>query len=201
MTAVLKGVIFDMDGVIIESEYTHYRAICHAMGSQLAVSYDTFVEKCTGADERFAMGRMAELSGIDYDEVLLQQWSRKKADAYRQLVSTEAKAMPGCDGLSGIHRQPFSYCPCDWFEKVGCGCRGLKHSLRDGFPNYSIRLSPQVMSNGPSQIPRPIKMQWMGWACLPKIVWRLRIPPMVSGLPRVLVYECLAYLPCMVRSL
>jgi beta-phosphoglucomutase len=99
MTAVLKGVIFDMDGVIIESEYTHYRAICHAMGSQLAVSYDTFVEKCTGADERFAMGRMAELSGIDYDEVLLQQWSSKKADAYRQLVSTEAKAMPGAMDL------------------------------------------------------------------------------------------------------
>ena len=95
MTIKLKGVVFDMDGVIIESEHTHYQAICEAMGDDMDQSYETFLCKCTGGDERFAMGRLAELSGIEYDESLFQEWSRKKAVAYCRLVSESAKAMPG----------------------------------------------------------------------------------------------------------
>ena len=43
MTAKLKGVVFDMDGVIIESEFTHYSAICEAMGERMNQSYETFL--------------------------------------------------------------------------------------------------------------------------------------------------------------
>jgi beta-phosphoglucomutase len=95
MTAKLKGVVFDMDGVIIESEYTHYSAICEAMGDEMDQTYQTFLSKCTGGDERFAMGRLAEFSGIEYDESLFQQWSQRKAEAYRRLVSESANPMPG----------------------------------------------------------------------------------------------------------
>ena len=99
MTTKLKGVVFDMDGVIIESEHTHYQAICEAMGDEMDQTYQTFLSKCTGGDERFAMGRLAEFSGIEYDESIFQQWSQRKADAYRRLVSESAKAMPGAIDL------------------------------------------------------------------------------------------------------
>ena len=95
MTTKLKGVVFDMDGVIIESEHTHYQAICEAMGDEMDQTYQTFLSKCTGGDERFAMGRLAEFSGIEYDESIFQHWSQRKAEAYRRLVSESAKAMPG----------------------------------------------------------------------------------------------------------
>ena len=99
MTDKLKGIVFDMDGVIIESEFTHYSAICEAMGERMNQSYETFLAKCTGGDERFAMGRLAELCEIDYDEQQFQQWSQRKAEAYKRLVSQEAKAMPGAVDL------------------------------------------------------------------------------------------------------
>jgi len=99
MTTKLKGVVFDMDGVIIESEHTHYQAICEAMGDEMDQTYQTFLSKCTGGDERFAMGRLAEFSGIEYDESIFQQWSQRKAEAYRRLVSESAKAMPGAIDL------------------------------------------------------------------------------------------------------
>ena len=99
MTAKLKGIVFDMDGVIIESEFTHYSAICEAMGERMNQSYETFLAKCTGGDERFAMGRLAELCEIDYDEQQFQQWSQRKAEAYKRLVYQEAKAMPGAVDL------------------------------------------------------------------------------------------------------
>jgi beta-phosphoglucomutase len=95
MTAKLKGVVFDMDGVIIESEHTHYSAICEAMGERMNQTYETFLSKCTGGDERFAMGRLAQFSGIEYDESLFQEWSERKAEAYRRLVSESANPMPG----------------------------------------------------------------------------------------------------------
>ena len=95
MKSKLKGVVFDMDGVIIESEHTHYSAICEAMGERLNQTYETFLTKCTGGDERFAMGRLAEFSGIEYDESLFQEWSKKKAVAYQRLVGESATAMPG----------------------------------------------------------------------------------------------------------
>ena len=95
MTIKLKGVVFDMDGVIIESEHTHYQAICEAMGNDMDQSYETFLSRCTGGDERFAMGRLAEFSGIEYDESLFQEWSKKKAVAYQRLVGESATAMPG----------------------------------------------------------------------------------------------------------
>ena len=95
MTAKLKGVVFDMDGVIIESEHTHYSAICEAMGERMNQTYETFLSKCTGGDERFAMGRLAQFSGIEYDESLFQEWSQRKAEAYRRLVSESANPMPG----------------------------------------------------------------------------------------------------------
>ncbi len=95
MTTKLKGVVFDMDGVIIESEPTHYQAICEAMGDEMDQSYETFLSKCTGGDERFAMGRLAEMSGIEYDESIFQEWSRKKAIAYKRLVGESVTAMPG----------------------------------------------------------------------------------------------------------
>ena len=95
MSLELLGVVFDMDGVIIESEFTHYSAICEAMGEEMDQTYETFLSKCTGGDERFAMGRLAELSGIEYDESIFQEWSRKKAVAYQRLIGESASAMPG----------------------------------------------------------------------------------------------------------
>ena len=99
MPLELLGVVFDMDGVIIESEFTHYSAICEAMGEEMDQTYETFLSKCTGGDERFAMGRLAELSGIEYDESIFQEWSRKKAVAYQRLVGESASAIPGAIDL------------------------------------------------------------------------------------------------------
>ena len=130
MSLELLGVVFDMDGVIIESEFTHYSAICEAMGDEMDQSYETFLSKCTGGDERFAMGRLAELSEINYDEELFQEWSRKKAIAYKRLVGESVTAMPGAVELV-----------CSVAEKLPVG-------LATGSRRSDVKAAFEVLADG-----------------------------------------------------
>ena len=95
MNPKLKGVVFDMDGVVIDSEITHYTAICEAMGENVTASFNEFLEHCTGRDEVFAMTRMAELSGMSFEDSDMAQWSVLKGKTYATLIGEQATPIPG----------------------------------------------------------------------------------------------------------
>ena len=84
-----------MDGVVIDSEITHYTAICEAMGEGVNTSFDLFLEHCTGRDEVYAMTRMAELSGMSFEDSDMAQWSIRKGKAYGRLVGEQATPIAG----------------------------------------------------------------------------------------------------------
>ena len=95
MSFQLKAVVFDMDGVVIDSEFTHYSAICEAMGKGATASFEQFLEHCTGRDEVYAMSRMGELSGMNIASDDLNRWGEKKGKAYARLVGEQARSIPG----------------------------------------------------------------------------------------------------------
>jgi HAD superfamily hydrolase (TIGR01509 family) len=95
MTKQLKAVVFDMDGVVIDSEFTHYSAICEAMGAGATASFEQFLEHCTGRDEVYAMSRMAELSGMHFVPGDLPKWGVLKGKAYARLIGEQATPIAG----------------------------------------------------------------------------------------------------------
>jgi HAD superfamily hydrolase (TIGR01509 family) len=95
MIKQLKAVVFDMDGVVIDSEFTHYSAICEAMGKGATARFEQFLEHCTGRDEVYAMTRMAELSAMSFVPSDLPKWGVLKGKAYARLVGEQARPIPG----------------------------------------------------------------------------------------------------------
>ena len=183
MPLELLGVVFDMDGVIIESEFTHYSAICEAMGEEMDQTYETFLNKCTGGDERFAMGRLAELSGIEYDESIFQGWSRKKAVAYQRLVGESASAMPGAVELvcSVAKKLPVGLATGSRRSDVDAAFEVLAGGRLKGV-FQSIVTSDDVPNRSPIRL--PMQGRSMDSEFLRKIVWRSMILQMVSPPPK-----------------
>ena len=95
MNSQLKAVVFDMDGVVIDSEFTHYSAICEAMGEEATATFEQFLEHCTGRDEVYAMSRMAELSAMNIAPDDLPKWGERKGKAYARLVGEQVRPIPG----------------------------------------------------------------------------------------------------------
>ena len=158
----LGGVVFDMDGVVIDSEITHYTAICEAMGEGATASFDQFLEHCTGRDEVYAMTRMAELSGMSFEDSDMAQWSVRKGEAYARLVGEQATPIPGSIELvlSVARELP-----------VGLATGSRRHDVEAALAVlggglcriFFLRSLPPVMWMHPSPIQKPMRKQFRLW--------------------------------------
>jgi HAD superfamily hydrolase (TIGR01509 family) len=85
------GVIFDFDGVIIDSEGLWYRA-----ASQLLAEFGASVAPEEYAREWIANGQGPELAVVKYKlPMTAEEFRRRRAPIVERLVSTEAKLIPG----------------------------------------------------------------------------------------------------------
>ena len=181
--AGLQAVVFDMDGVVIDSEPNHYRAICEAIGEGMTLSYEDFLERFAGRDERFAMGEMAKELGIPYDEDLFQEWSNRKAKAYAQFVSEHAEPMPGAvDFVTTVARaMPVGLATGSRRSDVNAALRVLAGGRLEGVFQTIVtsRTSPTQ-----SLIRQPISRRLRTWAFSRVSAWPSRIPRTESNRPR-----------------
>jgi len=126
----LAAVIFDLDGVVVDSEPLHYRAFQEVLNPQsLGYSWARYVERYIGFDDRDAFRVVYEEAGIGLDEQALRALVEKKALAFRKLVQQEpTPSYPGVAALIGAlnGRKPLALCTgslrCDFvplLEKLG----------------------------------------------------------------------------------
>ncbi len=96
----LKAVIFDFDGVLVDSEPLHYQAFCDVLRPLgLAHSYDVYVERYIGFDDRDALRAIFEDAGRALESDLFERLLRDKEAAFQNIVSQGVVSFPGAKEL------------------------------------------------------------------------------------------------------
>lgn len=92
----LKAVIFDFDGVIVDTEPLHYRsfqAILEPMG--LGYSWERYVEHYMGFDDRDAFMEAFRAKGMDLSHAGLEELIALKAAQFQQVIAGGVTPYPG----------------------------------------------------------------------------------------------------------
>lgn len=94
------AVIFDFDGVLVDSEPYHYRAFQEVLAPLgLGHSYATYVNRYIGYDDRDAFREIFRDAGRDLDPPTLRALIAGKQKAFQTIVSAGVKAFPGVHPL------------------------------------------------------------------------------------------------------
>lgn len=100
VTSKLKAVIFDFDGVIVDSEPLHYRAFQEVLKPEgIQFSFSEYMDYYIGFDDRDAFKEAFKLAGKDLGESGLSGLIRSKSITFEAIVRKGIKAFPGAKTL------------------------------------------------------------------------------------------------------
>jgi beta-phosphoglucomutase len=100
---MLSAIVFDFDGVLVDSEPLHYRAF-HTVAQQFGIefSYQEYLERYVGYDDRDgfkAIVSVAGLSRLAKDQALIAKLCEEKAVAFEEAVDIKIELIPGIEGF------------------------------------------------------------------------------------------------------
>ncbi|MCX5662141.1 MAG: HAD family phosphatase [Planctomycetota bacterium] len=101
---MLKAIVFDFDGVIVDSEPIHHQAFLRVSKTfGVTYSYDEYVERYIGYDDRDAFRAMLGLplgaTPTPAEEKRVAQLIDDKADAFEAVVDEGIEMIPGVEAL------------------------------------------------------------------------------------------------------
>jgi HAD superfamily hydrolase (TIGR01509 family) len=110
---MLSAVIFDFDGIIVNTEPLHYKAFQEIlMPLGLGYSWDDYLGKYIGFDDRDALREAFRVAGKALSGDDLQELIAKKAAAFQQVIASGVDPYPGVvalvRGISG--KVPLALC-------------------------------------------------------------------------------------------
>lgn len=111
---MLKAVIFDFDGVIVDTEHLHYEALDRVLEPMgLGFPWDVYVRDYIGFDDRGVFEAVLKKARQPYNDEEIRRLVERKANTFRHMVTVEPPdAFPGSVELiravSG--RKPLALC-------------------------------------------------------------------------------------------
>lgn len=93
---ILKALIFDFDGIIVDTEPLHYRAFQEILGPLgLGYSWNEYVTLYMGFDDREAFREAFRAHQKTVDEKDLENLIARKAEIFQMVISNGIKPYPG----------------------------------------------------------------------------------------------------------
>ena len=95
-STMIQGIVFDFDGVIVDTEPLHYRAFQEVMGAfGVEFDYAEYQKRYIGFDDRDGFAAIAGDHDIGLDDVRLAELIERKADTFERLVRQGVEPIPG----------------------------------------------------------------------------------------------------------
>jgi HAD superfamily hydrolase (TIGR01509 family) len=93
---MLDAVIFDFDGIIVDTEPLHYRAFQEILAPLgLGYSWDDYLERYIGFDDRDAIREVFRRGDRTLDDAVLQRLIREKGEAFNRIIAAGVSPYPG----------------------------------------------------------------------------------------------------------
>ncbi len=92
----LQAVIFDCDGILVDTEPLHYKAFQKVLVPLgMGHDYEQYLERFIGFDDRDAFIHAFEEAGLELDQVTLERLMEAKEAALHDLVAQGVPTFPG----------------------------------------------------------------------------------------------------------
>ena len=93
----IQAVIFDFDGIIVDTEPLHHRAFCRVLEPlNLPLSWGRYYEHYLGFDDRDVLRTRFDEEGIHLEEAMMRRLIDEKAQAFLDIIHQEGvEAFPG----------------------------------------------------------------------------------------------------------
>lgn len=135
MAASLRAILFDFDGVLVNSEMIHFLAFEKAgRDAGITITQEQYFNEAIGFDDRGAWKQLAKLHNVQLDPAALLQLMAYKAQVMRDLLAKKTySALPGVEALvRGLWRNyPLAIVSGALREEIELMCDGI--GLRDCF--------------------------------------------------------------------
>lgn len=108
------AVIFDFDGVIVDTEPLHYKAFQQILAPQgLGYSWEQYITTYMGFDDRDAFQEVYAINGLTIDANQLSDLITAKADIFQEIIRSGITAYPGAvELIKAIHRTKIPLAIC-----------------------------------------------------------------------------------------
>ena len=86
---MFDAIIFDFDGVILDSEPIHYEAYCRALKPLgIEISYSEYMAHYLGLSDKDMLPKLLHNMGLRYSEAEIQHLIQQKIAAYTHIINT-----------------------------------------------------------------------------------------------------------------
>jgi HAD superfamily hydrolase (TIGR01509 family) len=95
----MRAVLFDFDGVLVDSEPLHFRAMRHALEAEgFTIGEEEYWRHLLAHDDRTAIRIALERHGVAFDGARIDAVTRRKAEAYERVLA-DIPFLPGAREL------------------------------------------------------------------------------------------------------
>jgi len=105
---MLKAIIFDFDGIIADAEPMHFKAFQQVLNLEgINLTENDYYDRYLALDDKTLFESILKEKKLNFSRSILENYMRKKSDAYKQVMKNNIKIFPGVVDFVSVVSEKF----------------------------------------------------------------------------------------------